>query len=238
LESGGQVAPPVPGAVATVFLPSEQPIGFPTVKRSLCATAEVIAFLRALGLAEPDVVDEVLQQILPKYEAGAVDVNDEPRLRHDLSRILGALKGAKSRGAAAFVTQLAQTPFLRAVNTGSGEVAWKCPGKIYFRSTELEMYFDGNSDAWFLDPIYVEHHQQLAPLGIHASVNVAVRKPGWDGHLTLTDRHSWHKRGLSGFDPDCKIDGLDHALRNPTEVRSRFIWNRLLKGRTLSKYAA
>ena len=45
LETGGHVAPPVPGAVVKIFLPSEYPIDFPTVKRSVCATGKVIAFL-------------------------------------------------------------------------------------------------------------------------------------------------------------------------------------------------
>lgn len=229
LESGAHVSPPVPGAVANVFLPSEQPICFPTVKRSLCATPAVITFLRALGLTEPDLVDEVVQQILPKYAAGKIDINDEPQLRRDLARILEALKGAKSKGASAFVTQLAQTPFLRAVNAGAGELTWRRPGDLYFRSDELEMYFAGNSDAWFLDSVYVEHQQQLAALGIDSSVHVSFRPPGWNGHITVADQHSWHRRGLSGFDPDCQIDGLDHALRNPNENRSRFVWNRLLK---------
>jgi hypothetical protein len=229
LETGGHVAPPVPSEVAKVFLPSEQQLGFPTVKCNLCTTPAIMAFLRALGLAEPDLVDEVVQQILPNYESGAVDINDGPRLRRDLVRILEALKGAKSKGAVAFLGQLEQTPFVRAVNIGSGELAWKQPRNLYFRGAELEMYFAGNSGAWFLNTVYAQHHQQLAVLGINSSVCVSFRQPDWNGDVAITHQHSWHERGLNGIDPGCQIDGLEHALRTPAEDRSRFIWNRLLK---------
>ena len=40
-------------------------------------------------------------------------------------------------------------------------------------------------------------------------------------------QHSYHRRGLDGFDPDIKVEGLEYALFQPTAERSLFIWNKI-----------
>ncbi len=49
------------------FLPSSFETGFPTMRRTVCTTAEVRTFLISLGITEPDPVDDVVWNVLPKY---------------------------------------------------------------------------------------------------------------------------------------------------------------------------
>ena len=46
--------------------------------------------------------------------------------------------------------------------------------------------------------------------------------------MIIEDYHGQHAKGVNGFDPDCRIDGLDIAIRNAPMERASFIWNKLL----------
>ena len=52
-----------------VFLPGRVATGFPTVRSAVCDTREALKFLQALGLKFPDLVDDVIANILPRYSA-------------------------------------------------------------------------------------------------------------------------------------------------------------------------
>jgi hypothetical protein len=80
----------------------------------------------------------------------------------------------------------------------------------------------------FLDSELEAHREALLGLGVAETVRVKVREPRWDGHVAIRDWHSNHKRGLNGFDPQCEIDGLAHALNHANPGRSAMIWNRVL----------
>ena len=79
------------------FLPGMVETSFPTVRRTVCATAEARKFLQSLGLTEPDVVDDVLRNVLPKYGGDKVDVSDGD-YESDIRRILTAF-ATNSEGA-------------------------------------------------------------------------------------------------------------------------------------------
>lgn len=55
------------------FLPSAIETGFPTVHRAVCATGDAREFLQSLGLTEPDPVDVVVSNVLPKYHKTIVE---------------------------------------------------------------------------------------------------------------------------------------------------------------------
>lgn len=59
-------------------------------------------------------------------------------------------------------------------------------------------------------------------------MRVTSQKPDWRKHVTIADMWGRHERGLDGFDPKAWIEGLEHALQNPTPARSEYIWNNLL----------
>ncbi len=115
---------------------------------------------------------------------------------------------------------------IRAINGHSTN--YRIPKDVYLNSDDLHMYFDDNSDIWFVDASYPE---DLKPLFKKLSVNdqprVERKSKNDKGHVVIRASHGWHKRGLNGFDPDIKVDGLEFALTHPTIEKSMFIWNQI-----------
>ena len=68
LEDGRQVAPFDGQGRPAVYLPGPAPSSLPTVKRVVADSPAARAFLTALQLTVPDVVAEVLQMVLPRYD--------------------------------------------------------------------------------------------------------------------------------------------------------------------------
>ena len=221
LEDGRHVFPS-----AAVFLPSDGPTSFDCVKRTVVEKKEAREFLKSLGFVVPDECDAVLHNLLPQYADGKLP--DSESYRRDLARIFAALKTDSASKREALTNRLKKLRFVRAKNAGTGAEAAKTPGEVYFSSTELELYFQGNSEVWFVDSELEAHRQVLRELGVAESVRVKMCRPGCDGHVSIRDYRGDHERGLNGFDPQCEIDGLAHALKHPNPRRSAMIWNRVL----------
>jgi hypothetical protein len=222
LEDGRQVEPSV------AYLPGPEPSGFPTVRRALAANPSARALLDALGLTTADVVDEVLQLVLPKYDQELPDDHDA-----DLALIMRALDEAPAGRRQLLDDWLQDTAFLIGENAsgpegGDGEQRLRRPGQLYLRSRALEIYFGGNPDVWFAADRYGPWRRQLREMGVREAVEVRARPPDLFGHVPLADEFGRHERGLDGFDPDAEIDGLAFALAHPSHARSEYVWNAVL----------
>jgi hypothetical protein len=57
---------------------------------------------------------------------------------------------------------------------------------------------------------------------------VRARTPNQHGYVVITVEFGRNERGLDGFDPDARIDGLNFALSHPSHARSEYVWNVLL----------
>ena len=64
-------------------------------------------------------------------------------------------------------------------------------------------------------------------LKILDSVRIKRKEKNSQGYVTIVEQHSRHWRGLEGFDPDIQVDGLEHAIDNPTPEKSAFIWSHI-----------
>jgi hypothetical protein len=102
------------------------------------------------------------------------------------------------------------------------------PAELYQRTTVLETYFDGNSDAWLAADAYGPWLAQLRGMGVRDAVRLDARKADEMGNVPIADDFAWHERGLAGFDPSAELDGLEFALGHPSLARSEFVWNVLL----------
>jgi hypothetical protein len=222
LEDGSQVAL----SETAVFLPGSAATGFGTVRRAIAEDPAARRFLDVLNLTEPDVVDEVLELVLPRYEQLEQDAASLDLVRHaaDLDIIMRALDEAP----AGRRDWLRDTAFLVGENAATGERLLLQPTGLYQRSRELELYFDGNPAAWFAADIYGPWLVQLRGMGVRDSVEVRARTPGPLGYVVIADEFASHERGLDGFDPDAEIDGLDFALSHPSHARSEYVWNHVL----------
>jgi len=224
LEDGSQVALDD----AAVYLPGPAASGFRTVRRAIAADPAARRFLDVLNLTEPDVVDEVLELVLPRYEELEVDSLDPAEHAADLDVIMRALDEAPAVRRDLLLDWLRDTAFLIGENAASGEQLLRQPTGLYQRSRELELYFDENPAAWFAADIYGPWLVQLRGMGVRDSVDVRAREPGPLGYVVIADEFASHERGLDGFDPDAEIDGLDFALSHPSHARSEYVWNHVL----------
>ena len=129
LEDGSHTAPFDAGSRPAVYLPRPGLAsgGLPVVRRSIANDPVARRFLDALGLTVPDLADEVLQIILPRYErlaaAPAFDAAglDQGRRDADLETIVRALDESPQAKRDHLLDRLRQTPFLVGENAATGE---------------------------------------------------------------------------------------------------------------------
>lgn len=239
LQDSSHVAPFRPDGAPAVYLPSAARTHFPTIRQTVASEAKALQFLRDLGLTEPDIVDELLEYILPKYTPVMRDsksvlpeaVSEEENLT-DIRTALPALDASTGEKKDRLRRALTSAYFLRGASFSTEEVVWCRLEGVYLLGDDegVKHYFAGNPRARFLATELEAHERsKLCALGLAEHPRITRREPGWDGHVVLADYWGSHQRGLDAFDPDAKIDGLDHALAHPTIERSRYVWNRLLR---------
>lgn len=141
---------------AKAFLPSAIATSFPTMGRAVCATSDVRLFLISLGITEPDPVDDVIWNVLPKYQdqEEEVDVGDDAyaadieRIRSTFKADLTDTQKAKLRAA------LGDTTFVMVVNTGDDKGYVAKPGDVYIATDRLQQLFAGVPDILIVDNEY------------------------------------------------------------------------------------
>ena len=228
LEDGRQVAPFDAAGRPAVYLPGPAGSSLPTVRRAVADSPAARRFLDALDLTEPDVVAEVLELVLPRYRDLDVAKLDPARHDADLDLVMRALDEAAGGRRAELLERLRQTAFLIGENAATGEQRLLPPPALYQRTKDLELYFDQNADAWFAGDRYGPWLVQLRGMGVRQAVEIQARAADQAGYVPITVQFGRNERGLDGFDPDARIDGLDFALAYPSHARSEYVWNVLL----------
>ena len=228
LEDGRQVAPLDGQGRPAVYLPGPAPSSLPTVKRAVADSPAARPFLVALQLTKPDVVAEVLEIVLPRYDGLDLATLGEAQHDADLERVARALDEAAAGRREELLEVVRATPFLIGENAATGEQALQSPPRLYQRSKELEAYFEGNPDVWFARDGYGPWLVQLRAMGVRQAVEVSTRTPNAAGYVTITVDFGRNERGLDGFDPGAEVDGLEFALAHPSHARSEYVWNALL----------
>ncbi len=228
LEDGAQVTPFDASGRPAAYLPGPAETGFATVRRAIAAQPEARQFLTSLGFDEPDVIAEVLDHVLPRYEDADVAALDAAQHAADLELVALALDGASQASRARLLEALRHTPFLVGENAATGDQQLMRPGDLYLRTKALECYLDGNPDAWLAADGYGPWLAQLRGMGVRDAVRLDARAPDELGYVRIAEEFARHERGVAGFDPSATIEGLEYALRNPNHARSEFVWNALL----------
>jgi hypothetical protein len=160
LEDNKQVLPFREGNLPNAYLPPDHDTDFPTVKRSIADDRDAKAFLKRLGLSEPDLVDEVMQKVMPRYSNNGIAGIDAAQHAKDINKISRAIRSDSPRRAT-LLDALRKTPFVKSVNP-MGDTAYMPPKRVYQRVTDLEVFFEGNPDAWFVDEKGFEGHLYVA----------------------------------------------------------------------------
>ena len=184
LEDGRQVAPLDGQGRPAVYLPGPAPSSLPTVKRAVADSPAARPFLAALQLTVPDVVAEVLEIVLPRYDGLDLATLGEAQHDADLERVARALDEAAAGRREELLEVVQATPFLIGENAATGEQALQPPPRLYQRSKDLEAYFDRNPDAWFARDGYGPWLVQLRAMGVRQAVEVSTRTPDAAGYVT------------------------------------------------------
>lgn len=154
LADGRHVAAQVNGE-PQAFLPSHVETGFPTVCPAVCANPEARSFLISLGLTEPDLIDDVVINILRKYRGETVEA-DGAEYAQDISRIVTAFKsessteGQKNKLKAA----LCESSFVMVVDPGDDKGYVAKPGDVYVATDRLTKLYAGVSGVLLVDAAY------------------------------------------------------------------------------------
>ena len=152
LESGGHVVAELNGQ-PQAFLPSNIKTDFPTVRRSVCSTARSLELLKGLGLTEPDAVDDVVRNILPKYKKETVEADGE-EYEADIRRIVDAF-GTQLRGQRdKLVAALKEASFVMSVDAKDGAQYVSRPGDVYLATDRLKELFAGVEGVFLVDDAY------------------------------------------------------------------------------------
>ena len=208
--------------------------------REICKDEKSLEFFKKLGLKEPDIVDEVIKKILPKYSKNASLVSIEEH-KFDIFKIEKAYATDSKEKKGRLRDQLRETPFVRIETQRDDGMICKRPCEIYFGSDEVRLYFSGNNAIGFVRPEYSQSAKELfEDLGVVHEIRVACKsQKGNDSHISLSDENGY-RRGLNGFDPGIHVEGLECALNNISSNISEIIWNKIsrkyshcIKGRIL-----
>ncbi len=143
----------VPLGQPQAFLPGVERTDFPTVRPSVCETAESRSFLETLGIREPDLVDDVLKNVVPKYRRHEQVAGDD-EYESDISRIVRAIASDSASQRKRLIKQLRGTPFVRSVESGSSLRSYVTPRDVYLPTEKLKQLFEGVDAVRFIDDSY------------------------------------------------------------------------------------
>lgn len=228
MKNSDQISPFNKNDDAQVYLMPKGGTDFPVVKPSIAKNKESKKFLKNLGLEEPDVVDEIKFNLIPKYKQN--DITQKENLK-DVKKIIEAYQNVSKNKREKLIKLIRKLRFLLCCNQENMRKEYRSIGDIYLINKNMEKYFTGNPQIWGLDSQYYKYEKDLIDLGVKNEVAIKIKEPNHENYVSIEDRHSNHTRGVDRFDPNCHIDGLKFALENPTRERSCFIWNQLLQPR-------
>ena len=148
LEDGSHVA--VDEGDPAAFLPTGRPTTFPTVKSAVCAADGTLEFLRSLGLGEPDPVDLLNRDILPKYDGSDIEAEE---YESDLRQIIDIYRTDSKTLQSRLVDALRETAFVQAVDAGTGELRFVKPTEAYLATPRLRELFEGVPSVLMTAPL-------------------------------------------------------------------------------------
>lgn len=244
LQDNRLVAPfQLDGTTPNAFLPPPEETDFPVVKRSLAANEQARDFLTRLKLSEPNIFDDIVDRLLPKYSEGNVSSIPESEHAIDIQKVFRALNSDSEAGKKKVMQAARRTSFLRAADP-TGKLSYKKPNDIYQESPELDLYFSGLTDIWYLSERSLSSTDSsgiLSELGVESKPRFLLVQ------ADLSCEEKSRLRGNQNFTRDIRavdydLHGLDNFLSTfPTDYNraksySLTLWKFLLTHLKNSSY--
>lgn len=239
LEDGAHVLAFVMGQ-PQAFLPTDTETEFPTVRRSVCARPQAKKYLQSLNLTEPDPVDDVIRNLLPKYRKRRL--NSE-QYAADIARILHAFQTDSAARKERLTSSLNLTPFVMAKDAGDGSSSLQWPNHIYLATARLRELFRGIPRVDMVDDSYhclrgEEVRELLEACGAARYIYpVEVKSDLSDvekyklrlakGYVNATQEsplEDYGLRGLTGL-----LDQLPTLTKEARAKKARLLWEALIE---------
>lgn len=227
---------------AKAFLPSAISTSFPTMCRAVCATDEVRLFLNSLGITEPEPVDDVIWNILPKYQQQVLDMGDVTYAA-DIERICTAFSTDSTAQKEKLRSELRATDFVLVVNSGNGKSYRAKPGEVYIATERLKQLYSGVDNIFIVD----DSHSCLRGESIREVLEScgALRYPRpIESPQELTQDEKLELRRQTGYETtsganDCitdwTLEGVDRLIElipkltiDQRVYRARLLWESLI----------
>lgn len=221
------------------YLPGIATTDFPTVHPEVCSTEASMAFLTSLGLQEPDQIDDVLRNVLPRYGAD-LDEIDGSHYESDIARIVDAYDCDSIEGRDKLLAALENARFLAAHDATTGEEFFCTADSVLVKSRRMGSLFSGVSDVFFVNKRYSALRGPRARRFLEAcEVGPYLRTQPIP--CTLTEEELRQIRRDAGFDVgwgrpsfDRTVLGLSGLLQHlqevphgEKEVRAKLLWESL-----------
>ena len=224
LSTGKHVVPTTDGK-SYAYLPSDDRTEFPTVKDTVCSSDGSLKLLKDLGLKEPDPVDDVIHNILPRYTEQATDF--PPEFDCDVERIVEAFQTDSARRRTELVSHLKEASWIPCRNAETDELALATTeNDTYLPTQKLLELFTGNSEVWFVDRTRtcLQGKKCQAVLEACGSAEQLHRtKVACDlspSELSSMRRQAGLQRSTSEVKSDYRIEGLDETLKLIVEMNA------------------
>ena len=234
------------GDIPQAFLPSSAKTEFPTVHEEICQSENAKQFLRMIGLSEPDPIDDIIWNVLPKYNNKDFCISDS-KYTEDIDRILKASQTEKSDKRNELIQYLKQTRFVRAVNTSDDSVCFSFPDECYLPTDRLVKLFSGIPGIQIIDNrCDAFRHNDVRNLLESCGVSRYLRPikkeyEGWNCPLSrkfLADLRERNGQSQTSNKTDAVTDwiliGLDNVLEQlPSldiegrRIKAQYIWEEL-----------
>ena len=217
LENGAHVVSHIDNH-PQAFLPGSNKTGFPTVRATVCSTSAALEFLTSLNLSQPDPVDDVLLNILPKYDTPSNVVNDR-EYAEDINYMINAFATDSKGQREKMIGAMRGVAIIKAVATSNGAKLVSRPGDVYLATERLKTLFAGIEGVLLVDDTYdclkgEDVREMLEACGATRSLQPIPVK----AELTNEERHRIRRdAGLeraTWHDPikDSTLRGLDSLL--------------------------
>ena len=233
LDNGEHVRPPLEDDRG-VFFPGEAKTSFRTVRESVCRGEKARGFLESLGVREPDLVADVVENVLPKYDAGMLQFSPED-YQADLERIARAYETDSRQARSRLTEALKKTQWIWSVNGSGKEAGWKSPEELYLRIQILHDLFDEVEIVWFpsgeaFDASLLELGGLLEACGVARFLRRTKKPLSHARRLELREG----ARATQSWGNDWAIEEFDHVFSHLTRdsedarlKRSKGLWGAL-----------
>jgi hypothetical protein len=224
-----------PNGVRLAYLPSNEKTSFPTVKPTVCQSQNAWKFLVDLGLTIPDPVDDVIHNILPRYNETSELFPSE--FDDDVGRIVEAYQTDSNRRKQELVSHLKRANWIPCRNAESNKTYLTVSDSNTYLPTErLVELFAENRHIWFVDRSRhcMQGKKCQAVLEACGIGEYLIRKPvecdlSLEELASLREEHGLRRASVQTTS-DHQIEGIEQTLRQISrkdtnwEHRSLALW--------------